>query len=267
MQEPADLKPAVKSADRVLDLFEVLARWGQPMSHTDLALQLNIPKSSLTQLLHTLVQRGYIAFAPESRSYVLGPSLLGLARQRSYARDLALQARPVLEQLTRTCSESTALNVLRGDASVIVATVLGPHRLVSHMRQGDAAPLYATSGGKILLAFLPTAMRQEYLARVKPERILPNTLHTRTAIEKEIARVRESGVAFVHEEFTPGIVGIAVAVRAPGLHPDAPPLASLSIAMPSVRYSEALRPSLVDALQRAAQDLERQLAALDGSSH
>ena len=55
---------SVKSADRVLDLLELLTRRGKAMSHTELSLALGIPKSSLTQLLRNLTDRGYLLFSP-----------------------------------------------------------------------------------------------------------------------------------------------------------------------------------------------------------
>lgn len=257
--DTAESRPMVKSADRVLDLFELLARWGRPMSHTELAEQLGIPKSSLTQLLQTLVHRGYLVFAPDRRTYLLGPSLLALARQQRGARDIVALALPVLEEITRITGESSALNLLRGDETVVAATVLGPHRLVSHMREGDVAPLYATSGGKILLSFLPEGMREEYLARVQFERILPNTLRTAAALRQEIDTVRAEAVAFVNEEFTKGIVGLAVPVRAAPPFADAPLPGALSVAMPSVRYTPQVHADVVVALKRAALQLERSL--------
>lgn len=261
--EAPDARPSVKSADRVLDLFELLARWGRPMSHTELAEQLNIPKSSLTSLLQTLAHRGYLAFAPDRRGYVLGRSILALSGQQSGTRDLVELARPVLEELTRACGESSALNLLRGDESVVAATVLGPHRLVSHMREGDTAPLYATSGGKVLLAFLPQEMREEYLGRVKPTRILPNTLSSTKALRQEIDRVRAANLAQVNEEFTLGIVGLAVPVRSPGPFADAPLLGALNVAMPAVRYGPKSHAVAEAALRQAAQRLERRLAATE----
>ncbi|MGO9700841.1 MAG: helix-turn-helix domain-containing protein [Xanthobacteraceae bacterium] len=37
--------PTVKSADRVLDLLELLCSTGHPMTHTEIASALSIPKS------------------------------------------------------------------------------------------------------------------------------------------------------------------------------------------------------------------------------
>ncbi|RYZ00913.1 MAG: MarR family transcriptional regulator, partial [Comamonadaceae bacterium] len=62
----------VKSAFRVLDLLELLAGTGRAMTHSELARRSGIPKSSLTQLLRTLVQRGYVDQVPESLQFQLG---------------------------------------------------------------------------------------------------------------------------------------------------------------------------------------------------
>jgi DNA-binding IclR family transcriptional regulator len=232
--DTSDSKSAVKSADRVLDVFELLARWARPLSHSEIAEQLGIPKSSLTQLLHTLVQCSYLDFSTDDRGYTLGASVLALASQQSRMRDLVALARPVLENLTRETGESSALNMLRGDMSVVAATVVSPHRLISHMREGDEAPLYATSGGKVLLSFLPDGMRREYLERVQLRRLLPATIHNVATLKREIDKVRSQGHATVVEEF---------------------------VAMPIQRWSDDKRTRVLLALQRDVSLLERQLQA------
>jgi DNA-binding IclR family transcriptional regulator len=262
--DSSDSKPAVKSADRVLDLFELLALWGRPMSHMEISEQLGIPKSSLTNLLQTLIHRGYLSFGRIDRTYALGPSVVALASQQSRMRGLQDMARPVLEELTRQTGESSALNMLRGDESVVVATVLGPHRLVSHMREGDAAPLYATSGGKVLLAYLPEGMRREYLERVLFEGLLPGTIRTASALRKEIDKVRSQGFATVVEEFSEGVAGMAVPVRAPGSFLDAPALGAVNIAMPLLRWNKSKQAQLIDALRKEVALLERRLRPVSG---
>lgn len=248
-------RPAVKSADRVLDIFELFARWGQEMSHTEIAEHLGIPKSSLSQLLNTLEVRGYLELGNNKKNYRLGPALTKLSGQGASVRDLLSVAKPMLIELSQACGESSAVNVLQGDESVVVATVLGPHRLVTHMREGDRAPLYATSGGKVLLAFLPVGMREEYLARVQFTSTLPNTITTVTDLRKQIDKVRREGVAYSNEEFTLGIVGIAVPIGAgAGI-----PLASLNVAIPATRDSPEARERIISALRRSAQLTERRL--------
>lgn len=250
---------AVKSASRVLDLFELLARWDRAVSHADLAEGLGIPKSSLTQLLKDLVARGYVAFHAPGKGYRLGPAFADLARRTAGETDLIGCAEPFLREITERTGESSALNRLKGWQAEVVATVSGPHRLVTHMRLGDLAPLYATSGGKVILANLPEAELEEYLAATTFEPITPNTLTSAEELRRQIATVRRDGIAFSFEEFTPGIVGIA----APILAASGYPLGSLNVAMPSVRYSPKVRDRVVDVMERAAREISGRMGRSD----
>src|SRR3712207_7409029 len=63
--------------------------------------------------------------------------------------------------------------------TTLFRSVNGPHRLVTHMRLGDVAPLYATSGGKVLLARLPEQELRGYLASVRFEAVTPDRKSTR----------------------------------------------------------------------------------------
>lgn len=244
---------AVKSAMRVLDLFEYLGRWGDK-THTEIARELDIPKSSLTQLLKTLVRRGYLIYRPASKGYELGPAIADLARRVGDSTDLVSVAAPVLSWITGETQESCALNFIKGDRSEVVAAVTSPRRLLYHMQSGDSAPLYATSGGKALLAHLPEEMRRDYLSRVVLEPITPNTITTIPALEAELADVRAKGYAQVVEEFTIGIAGVA----RPVLSASGFPLASLNIAMPIARFEDAARDRCLAVLEKAVADIRRQ---------
>lgn len=247
---------AVKSATRALDLLEYLGRWGAQKTHAEMAEELGIPKSSLTQLLKTLVNRGYLAYVPASKGYELGAAVSRLARHARGGNEVIPVAESVLEWITAQTQESCALNVIKGNVSQVVACATSPRRLLYHMRLGDTAPLYATSGGKALLAFLPDEMLKEYLAQVTFERITPATIRSAGALKRELAEVRRGGVAFVVEEFTPGIAGVA----RPILDETGYPLASINIAIPMPRFDDAVRDSCIAVLASAVATVTQRLA-------
>ena len=256
MPAPEPASSTVKSADRVLTLFELLGAWGREMSHTDIANALGIPKSSLTQLLKNMTGRGWLSYAPASKGYSLGPAFARFAQRSGQALDFASIAGPVLTELTARTSESSAMNVLKGDVVEVNATVLGPHRLVSHMRLGDAAPLYATSGAKVILAYLPAEMQDDYLSRVTFVRTTPATIRSVRALRAQLRIIRKEGIAYSFDEWTPGITGLA----RPVLSPAGEAVASVNVAMPSVRYDAAVRDRVADALQWAVDAIARRLA-------
>jgi DNA-binding IclR family transcriptional regulator len=246
---------AVKSATRVLDLFESLGRWDAQKTHVEIANELGIPKSSLTQLLKTLVRRGYLTYLPASKGYELGPAIANLAKRVHYGTDLMSVADTVLAEVAAETRETCALNVLKGARSEVKACAMSPRRLLYHMQLGDTAPLYATSGGKAILAFLPEEMLREYMAKVVFEQIIANTITTVERLEKELADVRSSGYAFVMEEFTPGIAGVAC----PILNALGFPLASINIAVPTVRFDATLRATCMASLGKAVSSIRTQL--------
>lgn len=247
---------AVKSADRVLDVIEYLARGGRDMSHTEIADALEIPKSSLTQLLKNLVARGYVELTVNGRGYRLGESLLNLSQSVGRGRNLISEAGAFLTELTRETGESSALNQLKEDRAEVVATVLGPHRLVTHMRLGDLAPLYATSGGKAILAHMPEQFLQTYLAQVAFEAATPATLKSVKALTRQLAAIRRTGFAYSHEEWTPGIVGIGV----PVLDRTGALLGAVNVAVPAARFDSDVQQRSESALLRALSHIDRHLA-------
>ena len=245
----------VKSATRVLDLLEYLARWDEACTHAEIADALDIPKSSLTQLLRTLVGRGYLSYNAESKRYALGPAVSTLAKRVGTSRDLLDVALPALERITAITQETSALNVLRGDKSEVIASQTSPQRLFYQMTVGDTAPLYATSGGKAILANLPTELLEDYLARVHLQPITQNTITDVDVLRQDLAQARASGIATVNEEFTPGIAGMAM----PILGDSGFALASINIAVPVARLSKTLRELCMHTLTDAVLGLQKQM--------
>jgi DNA-binding IclR family transcriptional regulator len=251
----SDLSSAVKSADRVLDLFELLARRSGGLSHQEIAEALEIPKSSLTQLLKTVIIRGYVSYSSSDKHYHLGDRFTSIVRQISRPLDLVTQALPILEEITAKTRESSALNLLKGNQAEVVATVSGSQRLVSHMRLGDLAPLYATSGGKIILAHMPDALQEKYLAKVEFQAITKKTISSVKELRRELGKARQTGIAYSFEEFTPGIVGLAKAI----LSESGEPVGSINVALPAVRFEAKIERLVTETLNEAKLELERRI--------
>jgi DNA-binding IclR family transcriptional regulator len=248
-------RATVKSADRVLTLFELLGRWGREMSHAEIAEVMGIPKSSLSQLLKNLVARGWLVYAPETKGYVLGRAIIDIARGAAQAHDVVGLSGPVLAELTGTTNETSALNVLRGDHAETVATVLGNETLLAVMRIGERSPLYTTSYGKALLAYLPPDMQADYLTRVKLVPVTSKTIRSIEALRAELQTIRQDGIAFSFEEQVPGIVGAARPVVGPHGHV----VGAISVASPAARYDGRLAALIADASAHAVAKLSQQL--------
>jgi DNA-binding IclR family transcriptional regulator len=249
-------RSVVKSADRVLDIFEVLAQKSRPLSHAELGAELGIPKSSLSQLLANLVERTYLRFDGARGTYELGDGFNRLIDRRSRMASLADLAQPLCERITKITGESSSLNLRRDLYVERVCGANSSHALTFSMKIGELAPMYAVSSGKVLLATLNDRELDVYLSAVKLEAITKHTLVSPSKLRKELSVIKKTGVAWSFEEFTPGIVGVAVAA-----YVGAEPIGALNIALPKVRDTEQHRQALVAALRSAAASLEKDLLA------
>lgn len=114
----------VKSAARVLDILELLASSGRAMTHAEIGRRTAIPKSSLTQLLRNLAERGYVEPVEDSLAFRTGYFSRALLHKpesgridpnpgRSYAMAATgtVVGRPScvkrLSTATRTCNSTT----------------------------------------------------------------------------------------------------------------------------------------------------------------
>jgi DNA-binding IclR family transcriptional regulator len=245
----------VKSADRVLMLFETLGKWEREMSHAELVDELDIPKSSLTQLLRTLLAKGWLTQSADKKGYRLGDAFERLARTKSLSNDIVAVCKPVLSEITDATGESCGLHVLRGNETEVVAVACSPERLNISMRIGDRGPLYALSAGKVILAFLPPEMQEEYFSTVEFVSLTPKTISSVEQLRIQIDAIREQRVGYTFEEFTLGCAGMA----RPILSTSGEILGSINVATPIARYDKAKRTLIGDALDQATRQIEQQL--------
>jgi DNA-binding IclR family transcriptional regulator len=172
----------VKSADRTVELLELLA--GSPGRRTliDLARHLAIPKSSMHGLLHTLVQRGWVETDPTGSRYGLG--VQALRTGAAYLRNDRSVRRmtPVVEALHTELGSAVRMGRLVGTHVVI---------LVARDSGGGAA-----AGGSV--EHRPahrTALGLAVLARLLPLVCVPAPGDDPQQLAAELELVRRRGYA------------------------------------------------------------------------
>jgi len=233
---------AVKSAARAIDIVEHVALQG-PVNARGIARATGVPESSLSYLLATLVDRGWLAQAGD-RTYSAGPALARLAAGAQ--APLVDRARPVLRALSAATHETASLFIRRGYEIEVLDVELSTHDLRFTPQKGQRMPLHSFSGGKALLARMPPEELDAYFRESERARFTEHTITDEAALRAEIADCRAKGSAVSLEEHSVGVNGVAVALD------DAH---SISIAMPSPRFSPEIEERTIAALKDATAGL------------
>jgi IclR family acetate operon transcriptional repressor len=226
------LDASVKSANRALDILEYVADATEPPTFSRLLSDLGVPRSSLFHLLNNLLARGYLEQDGSGGRYRLGQRVEKLAAQLQ-GPSLAATVQPHLRSLSNALNETSGFNIWTGDSVEAIATAMGHQALAFTMKVGERAPLYAISSGKIVLSRMSRDDFEHYLDRIDMQPITPRTLQSKSALRRDVAAARRDGFAYSHEEFTPGITGIATAVVKDGHL-----LGMLNLAVPTARFTE-----------------------------
>jgi DNA-binding IclR family transcriptional regulator len=126
------------------------------------------------------------------------------------------------------------------------------------MRLGQKAPLYTTSYGKALLAYLPVDMQEDYLQRIDLVAMTPKTIRSIAELRRQLRTIRRDGIAYSFEEHVAGIVGTAC----PVLGPNGNVAGAISIASAAIRYDRPRAAQIAQAIHHAVEILCRQLRHL-----
>lgn len=239
---------SVKSATRTLDIIEYVVAAGRPLVAQEISNALAIPVSSLSYLLSTLVERGYLERA--GRRYTPGP---GLERLQVHPGGFSLEDRvaPLVRTLRVQLNETTSFFVREGWEVEAILTETSDQALRYAIETGRRLPMHALASGKALLAALPGDELERYFDEVKLERFTPSTVTSEAKLRKQLAEIRKSGFSSTDEELSLGINGIGRAVMLGG-----EVVGALSVAIPKVRCTEELAAHTRDLLQRTASLLE-----------
>ena len=239
-------RPPKSVLGRAFTLLTAFRAGDAELSLAELCRRTGLPKGTAHRLLAELADWDVVERTPTGLR--LGMRLFELGQLAPRQRGLREAAAPFLADLFEATHETVHLAILDpGSDAHAVPEVVYLHKLDATSgpkvpsRIGGRMPMYCTGVGKAMLAFAPREVLEQVLAGGLARRT-PRTVVAPGLLDRELARVRQYGVAEEHEESTVGIACVA----APVLDADAHPMAAISITgwanrLDTARFAPAVR--------------------------
>jgi DNA-binding IclR family transcriptional regulator len=258
---------AVIRALRILRAFsDTRPEW----SLADVSRELELSKPTCFRLLLALEHEGLVARHEPAGPYRLGPTAIELGARAQRANGVAIAARPELEALTRATGETSSVEVLAGEETLILDEVQGGHLIGTSPSVGTRWPAHATSTGKVLLAAAieqdpDLVRRMAARAGGRLRGITPATIRSASRMSAELSRVARQGYATAIGELEAGYVALGAPVR----RHDGAVVAAISLGGPSTRFTDARIPGLIKSVRESAGRISRRLgwAPMAASTH
>lgn len=232
--------PTIQVIERIFSLIDVLASKEDAMSLKEISERSGLHPSTTHRILNDLTA-GRFVDRPEVGSYRLGMRLLELGNLVKMRLDTREAALIPMRDLHRMIQQPVNLSLRQGDEIVYVERAYSERSGMQVVRAiGGRAPLHLTSVGKLFLAADEIQQVRSYAMRTGLSGQTKNSITQLAALERELSKVKQYGVAFDNEELELGVRCIAV-----GIYDDQSKLvAGLSISAPANRLDDNWLPKL-----------------------
>ncbi|MFO7882271.1 MAG: IclR family transcriptional regulator [Kosmotogaceae bacterium] len=242
----------VKRIIQILDSFSL----DEPeLTLNELTKKTELPKPTVYRIAGALNRVNILSKDENTSKYRIGVKLFELGSLYLETLELRKLAFPEIEKLSKYTEESIHMGVLDGNEVTSIEGLGSMHNLQAKMWIGKRSPIYCTSIGKAILAFLPDEKRESILSSIELKKFTKNTITEKNELRKELEKIRNQGFALDNEEHDEGILCIGAPIFNNRVHV----VASISISGPKIRMNrrkmEKYRKLLLESVNRISDKL------------
>jgi DNA-binding IclR family transcriptional regulator len=242
-----------------LGLLEAVAALPHPATLGELAASMGVPKPTMHRWLGALESAGLLRRTLDGRRFELAPRASRLAFSILANRPAGTLRHEILRQVVQEVGEACNLTVLEGTEVTYLDRVEAEWLLRISFQQGSRVPAYCSASGKLFLALMPPAKRDQLLGLMPLQRLTDNTITEASELLRELGDIRRQRYALDREEYLSGLVCLAVPVFQQKAT-SRTCVAALAIQAPVTRMSHESLLTKLPVLQRAADRLSLTLA-------
>jgi DNA-binding IclR family transcriptional regulator len=237
---------------RTFDLLKLLVERNTPLRLTEIKQALDLPLSSLHNMLQTMVSAEVVTVDDDLR-YAVGPRTVSLALRTVQSLDLRTVARRPLQDLARELGDDVYLALRVGQRVIYVDRVLGNQRISLDIRLGEPLMMHCTATGK-LFAALDGRLEAHVLAGKLPK-MTPLTITDPQLLHKEYNSIRMAGFSRSDQEAMEGVVGYALPIR----DGNGSAVAALHVSVLSTRATKAHERKILTQARACVEQIDKQL--------
>ena len=181
----------VKSARRVLDLLEYFATIRRPASVSEVEHALDIPQSSASVLMRSLVALGYLEYLPAERRFrpTLRVAKLGDWVEHGLPGPLTTE----LETLRNRLQETIILGRRQGSQVEFIYLLMADRAVQFYARRNSLQPMTISVVGRALLAQQSASVARGIIRRNNADAASPRYMVNEADLLTALEREREAG--------------------------------------------------------------------------
>ncbi len=184
---------------KTLDVLGYLSKNAQGVTLTEMAEKLEIPKTTMYDILRTLRENDFIHFMNTKRkTYGIGSQTYAIGMTYLKTSNLFMVAQPFLIELADKYQKTAFIAKRHGSEFTFVYKYESPFSKVTTANTGDKKPLHCASIGKCFLAFDPDA--KDLIETIPLPGFTKYTITNRDKLKENIMKIKKLGYSFESRE-------------------------------------------------------------------
>lgn len=202
-----------RTVQRTIQILSYIAAHPEGVSLDELCAQFSLPKTSAYDILVTLVQENMLSVRPGPKQlYQIGTFAYRIGMSYPDANDTLKLISAELTELAKVSDRTAFFGKLSGREVVYILKEVPENPIITTATVGSTAPLYCTSLGKTLLAFLPEEQSEALLADITIRPRTRYTLKNMEELRKDLQVIRSRGYALDFREYEEHMVCVSAPV-------------------------------------------------------
>ncbi len=191
-----------RTVQRTIQILSCAAAHPEGVSLDELCEQFSLPKTSAYDILVTLVQEGMLSTKSGPKQlYQIGIFAYRIGMSYPDANDTLKLISSELTELAHISDRTAFFGKLSGKEVVYILKEVPENPIITTATVGSTAPLYCTSLGKTLLAFLPEEQSNALLSDMEIQPRTRYTLKSPEELSRDLDLIRTRGYALDFREY------------------------------------------------------------------
>lgn len=213
--KPYEVPRTVKSADRVLRVFEVFYERQRPLTVTQIAEAADMPQSSASVLLQSLKTSGYLVYLKDHRAYMPSMRLPMIAGWIEKARFPSSELFKAMQTLNDRFEHLVLVAVRNELCYEALSTLPALTHLRFEVRPRELRPLSRTTVGHTLLSVYDDDYVGRLLRRANSLETDENDYVNVSEVQEKVREIRRKGYGYSEDYAVQGVGVISIAIKQP----------------------------------------------------
>jgi DNA-binding IclR family transcriptional regulator len=249
-------KKLVPALERGVRLLDFVAASSDKPTLTDLALALDLPKSTVHGLCGTLTELGLLRRNPDG-TFQIGPHVMQWANSFAREANVVREFAQIWDTESFLPGATVTLSVLEGSEVVYIAARNSGTIAGFHFRIGMRLPAAFTATGKAFLSYLSEPEIRALFPKGLPNPMTPYSVLDMSELMRQLRSVQERGYSVDNQEVAEGMTCIG----APVLNAKNQPIAAIAVSLLAGTLSKGELDEVAASVREIARSLSVKLGA------